>query len=70
MRRMEESETPKRILEYKNGWEEKIGRPRLLWEDSIVKDIKKLRIKEWWNVVMDRNKWQKIPREAEARPEL
>ena len=56
-------------LEYKVDGKRRVGRPRLRWEDSIVKDIKKLAVKEWWNVVTDRNKWQKILREAEARPD-
>ena len=42
MRRLEESETPKRILEYKIDGKRRVGRPRLRREDSIVKDIKNL----------------------------
>ena len=54
VRRMEECETPKRILEYKMDGKRRVGRPRLRWEDCIVKNIKKLGVKEWWNLAMDR----------------
>ena len=57
VRRIEDSETPKRILEYKMDGKRRVGRPRVRWEDSIVKEIKKkLGVKEWRNVAMDRNK--------------
>ena len=41
VRRMKESETPKRILEYKMDGKRRVGCPRLRWEHSIVKGIKR-----------------------------
>ena len=40
--RMEEKKIPKRVLENKYGGRRRVGRPRLLWEDRLWKDIKKL----------------------------
>jgi hypothetical protein len=31
---------------------------RLSWEDDIINDMKKLKIKNWTSCIQDRNKWK------------
>ncbi|PSN49012.1 hypothetical protein C0J52_06326 [Blattella germanica] len=45
---MADSEIHKKILEYKVEGRRRVGRPRLRWEDCIIKDIKKLGVRNWW----------------------
>jgi hypothetical protein len=35
-----------------------LGRPKNRWEDNILNDMKKLKIKNWTNYIQDRNKWK------------
>ena len=33
-------------------------RPKNRWEDDIINDMKKLKIKNWTSCIQDRNKWK------------
>jgi len=35
-----------------------LGRPKNRWEDDIINDIEKLKIKNWNSRIQDRNKWK------------
>ena len=35
-----------------------LGRPKNRWEDDTIKDIKKLKIKNWTSCIQDRNEWK------------
>ena len=35
-----------------------LGRPKNRWEDGIRNDMKKLKIKNWTNCILDRNNWK------------
>jgi hypothetical protein len=35
----------------------KIGRPKLRWEDDVIQDIKTLGVKNWRNIVMEKESW-------------
>ncbi|KAJ4428576.1 hypothetical protein ANN_24620 [Periplaneta americana] len=67
---MEENEILKRVIEYRVEGKRRAGRPRLRWEDCIMKDIRKLEVKNWWTVAKDRDSWRRILKEAEAQPRL
>ena len=70
VRRMNESEIPRKVMEYKILGGRRVGRPTLRWMDCVADDIKTLEIKNWWTVAQDRNRWRKLLKEAEARPGL
>jgi hypothetical protein len=44
----------------------KIGRPKLRWEDDVIQDIKTLGVKNWRNIVMEKESWQMLVRKARA----
>ena len=35
-----------------------LGTPKNRWEDDIINDMKKLKIKNWTSCIQDRNKWK------------
>jgi len=35
-----------------------LGRPKNRWEDDIINDVKKLKIKNWTSCIQDRIKWK------------
>jgi hypothetical protein len=44
----------------------KIGRPKLRWKDDVMQDIKTLGVKNWRNLAMENESWQKILRMAKV----
>jgi hypothetical protein len=48
----------------------KKGRPNLRWLDSVLKDFKTLKMTAWWRTAQDRDRWNKIIKEAKAHKGL
>jgi hypothetical protein len=48
----------KRVYKWKPMLTRPLGRPKNRWEDDIINDIKKLKIKNWNSYIQDRNKWK------------
>jgi hypothetical protein len=66
--RMEENSPCEKITSQPEGsW--KKGRPKLRWLDSVLKDVKLLKI-ETWKKACDRNIWGKIIKEAKVHKGL
>jgi hypothetical protein len=40
----------------------KIGRRKLRWEDDVIQDVKTLGVKNWRNVAVGKESWQKLLR--------
>jgi hypothetical protein len=60
--RMDNNRTVKKVFNIKPVGIRKIGRPKLRWEDDVTQDIKTLGVKNWWNVAMEKESWQKLLR--------
>jgi hypothetical protein len=48
----------------------KKGRPKLRWLDSVLKDVKLLKVETRWKKARDRNIWGRIIKEAKVHKEL
>jgi hypothetical protein len=48
----------------------KKGRPKLRWLDSVLKDVKLLKVETWWKKALDRNIWARIVKEAKVHKGL
>jgi hypothetical protein len=44
----------------------KTGRPKLRREDDVIQDVKTLGVKNWRNLAMEKESWQKLLRKARA----
>jgi hypothetical protein len=62
--------TVKKVFNTKPIGIRKIGRPKLRWGDHVIQDIKTLRVKNWRNVAMEKESWQKLLRKARAHAGL
>jgi hypothetical protein len=40
--------------------------PKLRWLDSVLKDVKLLKVEAWWKKALDRNIWGRIIKEAKV----
>jgi hypothetical protein len=45
---------------------QKKGRPKLRWLDSVLKDVKLLKVETWWKKALDRNIWGRIIKVAKV----
>jgi hypothetical protein len=46
------------------------GRPKLRWLDSVLKDVKLLKVETWWKKARDRNIWRRSIKEAKVHKGL
>ncbi|KAJ4439138.1 hypothetical protein ANN_15095 [Periplaneta americana] len=70
VKRMDECEIPRKVMEYGIAGGRRVGRPKLRWMDCVMDDIKRLGVKNWWTVAKDRDRWRRILKEAETRSGL
>jgi hypothetical protein len=68
--RMEDNAPCKKITFSQPEGSRKKGRPKLRWLDSVLKDLKILKVTGWWRTAQDRDLWRKIIKEAKAHKEL
>ena len=55
---MPEERMVKRVNKWKLMLTRPLGRLKNRWEDDIINDMKKLKIKNWTSYIQDRNKWK------------
>ena len=55
---MPEERMVKRVCKWKPMLTRPLGRPKNRWEDDIINDMKKLKIKNWASCIQDCNKWK------------
>ena len=67
---MNENEIPRMVMDHNAEGRRKVGGRNIRRKDCIDKDIRKLGIKNWWTVVVDRDLWRRFLKKAKARPEL
>ena len=48
----------------------KVGRPNLRWRDEMRQDAKRTGIHKWRMVLLDRNRWRGLLRQARTHPGL
>jgi hypothetical protein len=58
LHRMPEERMVKRVYKWKPMLTRPLGRPKNRWEDDIINDTNKLKIKNWTSFIQDRNKWK------------
>jgi hypothetical protein len=64
--RMDHIRTVKNVFNTKPIGTRNIGRSKLRWEDDVIQDIKTLGVKNWRNVAMEKESWQKLLKKARA----
>jgi hypothetical protein len=65
---MPEERMVKRVYNWKPMLTQPLGRPKNRWEDDIINDMKKLKIKNWTtsDCIQDRSKWKLYVEKAET----
>ena len=66
LHQMPEERMVKRVYKWKPMLTRRLGRPKNRWEDDIINDMKKLKIKNRTSCIQDRNKWKLIVEKAKT----
>ena len=70
LERMEEDRTPKKIFTQELEGPRRRGRPRKRWREEVERDLQVLGVRRWRDLVIDRDKWRGIIRQANAHSGL
>jgi hypothetical protein len=66
LQRKAEERMVKRVYKWKPMLTRPLGRPKNRWENDIINDTKKLKIKNWTGCIQDRGKWKLYVERAET----
>ena len=47
-----------------------VGRPRQRWQEDVMEDLKKLKVKNWKEIAKDRRTWKDLAEKAKTRKRL
>jgi uncharacterized coiled-coil protein SlyX len=47
-----------------------VGRPRQRWQEDVIDDLKKLKVKNWKEIVKDRRTWRDLAAKAKTHKGL
>jgi hypothetical protein len=61
---MNEDNIVQRIKRWKPMSKRPIERPKILWEDDVLEDIKNMNVRNWMEVSQNRNSWKKVVEQA------
>jgi hypothetical protein len=64
--RMSNERTLKKIFNTKLDTARSVGRPKLRWEDGVVKDTRIIGVKNWKKAALNRDEWAKLLKKARA----
>jgi hypothetical protein len=67
---MEEDRMPKKIFTQELEGTRRRGRPRKGWKEEVERDLQALGVRRWRELVIDRDKWRGIVRQAKAHSAL
>jgi len=70
LERMEEDRMPKKIFAPELEGARRRGRPRKRWREEVERDLKVLGVRRCRELVIDRDKWRGIVRQAKAHSAL
>ena len=62
----EQSPTSRALVAVAEGRRQR-GRPKLRWEDGVIKDARKVGERNWRNAARNRDSWQKLLKKALAQ---
>jgi hypothetical protein len=67
---MEENRMPKIFFTQELEGTRRRGRPRKGWREEVERDLQMLGVRRWKELVIDREKWRGIVRQAKAHSGL
>jgi len=70
IQRMGQAIPTRKLLDWKPMGTRPVGRPRLRWQEDVMEDLKKLKVKNWKETAEDRRTWRHLAEKAKTRKRL
>ena len=66
IQRMDQARPTRKILDWKPMGTRPVGRPRQRWQDDVMEDLNKLKVKNWKETLKDRRIWRDLAEKAKT----
>ena len=70
IQRMDQARPTRKLLDWKPMGTRPIGRPRQRWQEDVMEDLKKLKVKNWKETAKDRRTWRDLTEKAKTHKGL
>jgi hypothetical protein len=70
IQRMDQARPTRKLLDWKPIGTRPIERPRQRWEEDVMEDLKKLKVKNWKETAKDRRIWRDLAEKAKTHKGL
>jgi hypothetical protein len=67
---MDQARPTRKLLDWKPMGTRTAGRPRQRWQEDVMEDLKKLKVKNWNEAAKDRRTWRDLAEKAKAHKRL
>jgi hypothetical protein len=67
---MDQTRPNRKLLDWKPMGTRPAGRARQRWQEDVMEDFKKLKIKNWKETTKDRRTWRELAEKAKAHEGL
>ena len=64
IQRMDQARPTRKLLDWKPMGTRPVGKPRQRWQEGVMEDLKKLKVKNWRETAKDRRTWRDLAERA------
>jgi len=70
IQRMDQARQTRKLFDWKPTGTRQVGRPRQRWQEDVMEDLKKLKVKNWEETAKDRRTWRDFAEKAKTHKGL
>jgi hypothetical protein len=70
IQRMDQARPTRKLLDWKPMGTRPVGRPRKRWQEDVMEDLKKLKVKNWKEAAKDRRIWRDLAEKTKTHKVL
>jgi hypothetical protein len=70
VKRIDRARPNRKLLDWKRMGTRPVGRPRQRWQEDVMEDLKKLKMKNWKETAKDRRTWRELAEKVKTHKGL
>jgi len=70
IQRMNQARPTRKLLDWKPMGTRPVGKPRQRWQEDVMEDLKKLKVKNWEEAAKDRRTWRDLAKKTKTHKGL
>jgi hypothetical protein len=70
IQRMDQARPTRKLLGWKTMGTRPVGRPRQRWQEDVMEDLKRLKVKNWKETTKDRRTWRDLAEKGKIHKRL